>query len=202
MTLLCLYWAAAAFVSYTQARPTCNSDTFGSLELADSEIKSVDAVLTNVTIGDSALNAYPPNSSAPAETCQLTIQHNHPGWNDTLTTWVWLPASDWNGRLVALGGGGWTTGSTEDMPWPISQGYVAVSTDGGHSGSDLNWTVESRGNINWYLLQDFAARSLDDAATLGKAAAAAYFGRWPEYSYWNACPAILVLDQTATNSPL
>lgn len=41
--------------------------------------------------------------------------------------------------------------------------------------------------MNWVALQNFASTTLDDAATLGKEVVKAYYGKDPDYSYWNGC---------------
>ncbi|UZP43293.1 hypothetical protein NXS19_011109 [Fusarium pseudograminearum] len=51
----------------------------------------------------------------------------------------------------------------------------------------MDWALTKSGHLNWPPLQNFAAVALDDAATLGKAVTAAYFGKAPKYSYWNGC---------------
>jgi poly(3-hydroxybutyrate) depolymerase len=75
------------------------------------------------------------------------------------------------------------------LAWAASEGFAVVSTDGGHDATtDFgDWALASPGNVNWVLLQDFAATTLDDAATLGKATVEAYYGKGPTYSYWNGC---------------
>jgi hypothetical protein len=68
------------------------------------------------------------------------------------------------------------------------KGYAAVTTDGGHPIDDMSnmtWATTDEGSVNWYAFLDYAGVALDDAATLGKAAALAYYGREPDYSYWN-----------------
>src|SRR6187402_483148 len=50
---------------------------------------------------------------------------------------VWLPASDWNGKLVAVGNGGWAGIISYDaMRTAVAAGYGTVSTDTGHVGGD------------------------------------------------------------------
>ena len=90
--------------------------------------------------------------------------------------------------MVGVGGGGWSTGDVADLAAPASRGYAAVTTDGGHllaNRQDLGWALTSSGNLDLHALQNFAAVSLDDAATLGKTVVEAYYGKKPKYSYWN-----------------
>ncbi|KAM5354720.1 hypothetical protein ACJ41O_001367 [Fusarium nematophilum] len=168
---------------------TCTNDVFDLVTLDNAQILSVNATIANAAVPQFATNVRPTSSTKTAPVCQVTIQYTHPGWNDTINTSVWLPVSRWNERLVGVGGGGLDTGSIENLGQPASEGYAAVTTDGGHLIGDrgLEWAVTSPGNLNWYALQNFADVALDDAASLGKAVAAAYYGREPEYSYWNGC---------------
>src|ERR1700739_2876143 len=47
---------------------------------------------------------------------------------------VWMPASGWNGNVVALGNGGWAgTIFYPRMSGPLARGYAVASTNTGHS---------------------------------------------------------------------
>ncbi|KAH0032992.1 putative feruloyl esterase, partial [Aureobasidium melanogenum] len=120
--------------------------------------------------------------------CNITVTYTHPGQNDTIHATVWLPLENWNGRFMAVGGGGWITGHP-NLGSQIRQGYAAASTDGGHGleRSAASWALTSPGNVNWNLLQDFAYRALDDMAVIGKAITTSFYNAAPEYSYWNGC---------------
>ena len=124
--------------------------------------------------------------------CNVTVQYTHPGQNDSINVQLWLPLEGWNGRFMGTGGGGYATETGfQSLPYAVSMGYSAVATDGGHVSEQYydpsSWALISPGNVNWALLQDFAAVALDDAATIGKAVTTAYYGSAPEYSYWNGC---------------
>src|SRR5438094_8343940 len=48
---------------------------------------------------------------------------------------VWLPASGWNGKLLAVGNGGWAGSiSYAAMAASLGRGYATSSTDTGHTG--------------------------------------------------------------------
>lgn len=120
--------------------------------------------------------------------------YTHPGWNDRINVEIWLPLDNWNGRFQGVGGGGYRTGSgPPSLVVPINDGYSAAYTDGGHSiesanaASPANWALLSPGNLNYPLLQDFAAVALADMALLGKAITESYYGQKPDYSYWTGC---------------
>jgi hypothetical protein len=127
-----------------------------------------------------------------ASFCNVTVSYTHPGQNDSLNVQVWLPIDSWNGRLQVVGGGGYQAGMIETsylgMTGAISQGYATATTDAGHT-SDLpeDWALLSPGNVNLYLLQDLASVSLNDAAIIAKSLTKSFYGRPPDYSYWNGC---------------
>src|SRR5579859_4175229 len=57
---------------------------------------------------------------------------------------VWMPASGWNGKLQAIGNGGFAGQiDYEQLGAILSKGYSATATDTGHSGSpiDAKWAL-------------------------------------------------------------
>lgn len=173
----------------------CESSAFHNIALFGGEILEVKTVTHSDLTLDIPINQNHYSKKVTGlNACEVLIKHTHPGYNDVINTVVWLPpAKDWTGRFLGAGGGGFRTGveSNLTLPWAASEGFAAVSTDGGHTLEDSEkiekWGMSSPGNVNWILLQDFASTALDDAATLGKAVAKAYYGKAPEYSYWNGC---------------
>ncbi|KAI9727799.1 MAG: hypothetical protein M1834_007946 [Cirrosporium novae-zelandiae] len=124
--------------------------------------------------------------------CNVTLAYTHPGQNDTVNVMVWLPVDEWNERMQGIGGGGWVAGnyfsSWMAMTGAVGEGYMAVTTNGGHTTDDpFDWALVSPGNVNLYLLQDFASVSLNDAAIIGKKIARSFYGQPPKYSYWSGC---------------
>ena len=113
--------------------------------------------------------------STPISFYNVTLTYTHPGQNDLIKVWLGLPSA-WNERFQGVGGGGWVTRSPSKMVPAISQGYAAVSTDGGHDA--LGQTADS-----WH----FASVALDDMTLLGKQLAEAYYGKAISKSYWSGC---------------
>lgn len=77
--------------------------------------------------------------------CNITVSYTHPGWHDRVTVTNYIPYKDqWNGRLMATGGGGFATGgpiiSQLIMIPGLAEGFAVSTTDGGHSA-----TVEDAG---------------------------------------------------------
>jgi feruloyl esterase len=96
---------------------------------------------------------------------------------------VWLPASGWNGKLQAVGNGGWAgTISYPAMAQALRRGYATTSTDTGHSEPGGAFTL---GHPEKFI--DFAYRSEHEMTVAAKAVVNAYYGSAPKYSYWNGC---------------
>ncbi|KAL3442361.1 Tannase/feruloyl esterase [Aspergillus insuetus] len=169
----------------------CAAATFSSLPIFGAEILHTTATpMPNYTPP-----TIPSSTVTNASFCNVTITYTHPGLHDTLTAEIWLPSGveSWNGRLQAVGGGGWTAGRFEpsyaEMAGLVYEGYVAATTDGGivpGTGPEV-WGLVSEGNVNRVALENFGQRSLGDLAVLAKGAIRAYYAQDPVYSYWAGC---------------
>lgn len=130
--------------------------------------------------------------------CQVKVHLTHEGTKDKVLIEAWLPLShdDWNGRFQATGGAGFETGMFGGhLGRAVSDGWAAVSTDGGSGSDDLSrvsdgsWALKDStdGSLDWNLLQNFASRSLVDQINIGKIITEQYYGKPPHHSYWNGC---------------
>ena len=43
--------------------------------------------------------------------CNVTVTYTHPGTNDSINVYVWLPLTGWNERFLGQGGSGWAAGA-------------------------------------------------------------------------------------------
>lgn len=123
--------------------------------------------------------------------CQVNVTLTHPGIGDAVNNQIWLPLDGWNGRFLGVGGGGYAAGVWGSLGPAVQRGYAAASTDAGHtqnnSGDASSWALVSPGNVNQYLLLDFASLSVHDMTVLGKAVTEAFYAAKPAYSYWQGC---------------
>ena len=96
---------------------------------------------------------------------------------------VWLPASGWNGKFLAVGSGAWGGaigyGAMEDA---LLRGYATASTDDGHRGGGAAFVVGHPEK-----LIDFAYRAEHEMTVRAKELIKAFYGREAGHSYWSGC---------------
>ena len=79
------------------------------------------------------------------------------------------------------------------MTQAVAAGDVAVGTDAGHepgqaaSEDPSDWVLTSPGNVNLYLVRDWASRSLHDMAVIAKAVTEDFYASQPKLSYFSGC---------------
>lgn len=96
---------------------------------------------------------------------------------------VWLPISDWNGKFLAVGSGGWGGSIAHGaMADALRRGYATSATDDGHTGSSASFIM---GHPEKFI--DFAYRAEHEMTVEAKTLIKAFYGRGPQYSYWNGC---------------
>lgn len=98
----------------------------------------------------------------------------------------------WNGKLLALGGGGWMGNVTlQAASEGLTRGYATLQTDAGHTsgtGFDASaWAINADGSANQPKLEDFAHRAIHLMTERGKQVIAAYYGRSARRSYYQGC---------------
>ncbi len=98
---------------------------------------------------------------------------------------VWMPTSDWNGKFIGIGNGGFA-GSIpyHVMGPPLSRHYATAATDTGHEGTagDASWALGHPEKVI-----DYAYRAVHEMTVKSKLIIAAYYGQAPKFSYWSGC---------------
>ncbi len=125
-----------------------------------------------------------PNNSG---ICRVTAIATHPPAGDKVTIWVAIPTSNWNGRFLGNGGGGFTGGSAAGVNAGVALGYASGSTDTGHAGGSGSFALDANGHLNWQSIRDNAHVGVHDMTVTGKALTEAMYGVAPKYSYWYGC---------------
>ncbi|KAK0615577.1 Tannase/feruloyl esterase [Bombardia bombarda] len=174
----------------------CVSSTFSGVSFFGGEILAIDTNLVtkfSASVNEAFRMSQPSVELKDATFCNVTVTYTHPGQNDDIKVETWLPVDNWNGRLQATGGGGWSAGrfflSYEAMKGAIADGYATVTTDAGLGWESVpkDWALLSPGNLNIFNIQNLGTVSLGDQSLIGKAAVKAFYGKGPEYSYFSGC---------------
>jgi hypothetical protein len=96
-----------------------------------------------------------------------------------------LPMMDWNGKLIAVGNGGWAGSIPADScNKHLRRGYACVATDTGHRGSGAEglWAKD-----NLPAQVDFAYRAIHVSTLAAKAIVGSVYTREPVRSYFMSC---------------
>ncbi|KAI1097449.1 tannase and feruloyl esterase [Jackrogersella minutella] len=154
------------------------------------------SLVSNVTV-QLPESAYANNGALDVQGvsyCYVTTSYTHIEKNDNITVEIYLPTEGWNGRMQAIGGGGFTAGGVNfpftgpSMLGAVAEGYSAVTTNAGHSALKADdWVLLSPGNINYQLVENFGSTSLNELSIIGKAITEGYYGKPPQYSYFSGC---------------
>jgi feruloyl esterase len=99
---------------------------------------------------------------------------------------------EWNGKLLALGGGGWMGNVTlQAAREGLSRGYATLQTDAGHangSGFDASpWALDADGSANQPKLIDFSHRAIHLMTERGKQLVDIYYGKRAARAYYQGC---------------
>ena len=181
--------AAAATGTTTPSAFTCSA--FQIPAPAGAVVESVTAAVvpagTFQVPGAPPLGGYPV-PDVPAH-CEVTVTLTHPGANDHAHVQVFLPQTGWNGRFQGVGGAAYAAGQIGNVAAAVKQGYAAAATDAGVDTSGLNpsWALDSSGQIDTALLQNFASRSVHEMTIVGKEVVADVYTHAANYSYFNGC---------------
>jgi hypothetical protein len=147
----------------------CSPETFGTLSVFGAEILSINAVIVtnySASVPDAYRFTQPTTELRNATFCNITVSYTHPGQNDNVNVEAWLPIDNFNGRLQAVGGGGWVAGgfflSYSGMDGALADGYATLTTNAGLPDSPDSWALLSPGNVNLHLLQNLGSVSLND----------------------------------------
>jgi feruloyl esterase len=137
--------------------------------------------LPNTTIESAAVD--PTNSNI----CRVVAVSTHPPAGDKVRIWIAIPTTDWNGRFLGTGGGGFTGGSANAVNQPAAQGFAAGATDTGHTGGSASFALNGAGKLDWQSIRNFAHVGIHEMTVTGKALTAAMYGTAPRYSYFSGC---------------
>jgi hypothetical protein len=186
--------AAALAPMAANAAPSCSAPALNAPKGAKVEaVKATANAGGTVTIPDQTPLPTPAPITAVPAWCDITVTLTHPGAGDHVTVKVSLPADPkvWNGRLQAVGGSAYQAGNLDggELVTAVKNGYVATATDAGVSDNplDTSWALKAGGTLDTGLLENFASRSVHEAAVVAKDVTRAFYGRPAKFTYFNGC---------------
>ena len=96
---------------------------------------------------------------------------------------LWMPSTNWNGKFLALGNGGWAGSiSYAAMASGLEEGYAVASNDTGHKEYSAAFAVGHPEK-----LVDFGYRSMHEMAIHSKTIIEHFYERAPALSYFEGC---------------
>jgi feruloyl esterase len=142
--------------------------------------------LATVALPDTTIESATVDASNPA-ICRVTAVTTHPPAGDKVRIWIAIPTTNWNGRFLGNGGGGFVGGNQAGVNQGVALGFASGATDTGHEGGSAAFALDANGRLNWQAIRDFAHVGIHDMTVTGKALTQAMYGTAPRYAYWNGC---------------
>jgi feruloyl esterase len=178
--MLGMYWrlllAALTLASLAiAASPTCSGLTH--LFITNTTVTSADDVPAGpYTLSASATVNLP-------DFCRVRVV-SRPVSDSEIHFELWMPPRPtWNGKFQGTGNGGFSSAmSYTTMATALNHGYATAGSDTGHEGGDLTFGVGHPEKIN-----DWAYRAVHVMTDTAKLIMRDYYGRLPQYSYFNGC---------------
>ena len=181
--------ALISIVLFSLPAAAAPCESLASLELPDGKITSASLVAAGqftppaggpMMGGPGVMSVF---KTAPAF-CRVTATLT-PTPDSDIKIEVWMPAENWNGKLVGIGNGIWagSIGYTA-LAEPLSKGYATVATDTGHVGigMDAKFAIGHREK-----LIDFGYRAVHEMTVKAKTILTAYYGKKERLSLWVSC---------------
>lgn len=142
--------------------------------------------LATVTLPNTTIESAMVDANAPG-VCRVTAISTHPPAGDKVRIWVAIPMSNWNGRFLGTGGGGFAGGSAAGAGQPAALGFAAGATDTGHEGASGSFALDANGRLDWQSIRNNAHVGIHEMTIVGKALTQAVYGVAPRYAYFNGC---------------
>ncbi|CAD0011873.1 unnamed protein product [Aureobasidium pullulans] len=152
-----------------RSQSSCHHGSFSFPTIPGAELINISAssvlnyTQTSLLPGTEAIQPY------AIDFCNVTVTYKHISHNESINVSIWAPKpDDWNRRILALGGGGYA--ATFDHLYQtaaVGKGFVAISTDSGHSSGmtaafDTSWALDADSNSNTHLIEDWGFRTLGE----------------------------------------
>ena len=181
VTIAMLAVGAAALCSTEASAAAGSCESLSALKLPDTTITMAQSVRAGAFSPPAAGGGGQAYTTLPAF-CRIAATIK-PTSDSDIKVEVWLPASGWNGKVQAVGNGGWAGTITYGaMARALRDGYATSSTDTGHTGGNASFALDHPEK-----LVDFAYRAVHEMTVKSKAIANAFYGADAKRAYFNGC---------------
>jgi len=161
------------------ASPSCES--LATLALPDAHITTAETVAAGKfqPPAGRSNNVY---ASLP-EFCRVAATLT-PSSDSDIKVEIWLPAPErWNGKLQAVGNGGWAGFvSYVSLAQAVAAGYAGASTDTGHVGNTAAFAIGHPEKV-----VDIGYRAVHEMTVKAKAVVNTYYAAPAKLAIWNGC---------------
>jgi feruloyl esterase len=152
----------------------------GATKLDGAKVTSAAVVPEKTAMPDAPLGPY--TVRVMPAFCRVKVTDT-PSADSDIKTEVWLPLTDWSGRVRGAGNGGFAGNlDYEALAAAVKQGSVGVATDTGHVGGGPEFALGHPEKV-----KDFGWRAVHDMTVQAKALAAALYGKAASHAYFVAC---------------
>ena len=163
----------AALLTFNETAAAASCESLASLKLPDTTVTAAEA--------RPAGSVKQPQGRDLPGFCRVAATLA-PTRDSDIKIEVWLPLDGWNGKLQAVGNGGWNgTMPYAAMDAALRRGYAVAGTDTGHAGGGGPWMQ------NREKLIDFGYRAVHEMTVKAKAIVDAYYGAAPRFAYFAGC---------------
>jgi feruloyl esterase len=172
-----------AFAGSARAAGTACED-LARISLPHTEITAARLISRGTFPAPAGRNGGPPDPvfATMPDLCRVTAT-SRPTADSDIRIEVWLPVTGWNGRLEAVGNGGFGSNiSLNNLAQGVAAGYAMVGSNSGHEGNSGEFAFGHPEK-----LVDWGYRAVHEMTITAKAVVAAHYGNPAKYSYWNAC---------------
>ena len=181
-SVIALLIAASMTRPPLEAAGSCES--LAGIRLPNTRVTAAQAVNSGPVFPAEAAAAGRPSLTAPHPFCRVAATLK-PSSDSDIKIEVWMPASNWNGKYMAVGNGAFNgTIQYPAMMTALARGYATSSTDTGHVGGSASFALGHPEKV-----VDFGWRAVHEMAVASKAIIAAYYDSRARLSYWSGCSA-------------
>jgi feruloyl esterase len=185
--------ASLSFLSTRVAAATCES--LKSVSLPNVTVTSAETVAAGPFVPPAGSGNTPAQAAQGVQAAQPIPAHCRvtlvltPSSDSHINAELWLPSTEWNGKFMAVGNGGFggplTVNGYNDMQAGLRRGYATAGNDTGHTAADGPEGMFGLGHPEKVI--DFSHRAMHEMTVTAKRLIAEFYGKAPELSYYKGC---------------